>query len=153
MKQIEDIEKNFMLWYNEWKQYDTFFHSYIKDNSENMKEKVAEVISSEDTDQIYDFYLNIKAYPEMYSRDLSFLLNRVITCYNLIKESVNINEKICEELDSLKEKSKLPIRFVIKNGKAEPLDKNLIDNTIKYIKEGLKSQEIVDFIKKIRKQE
>ena len=118
--------------YKEFKEYSNFFIPYTETVKENILNQ--ELLDSLTTpEKIEEFMLENNLLPQYYSLDMERLKERLITCYEDLKDFIEIPQEVKEEMDTIIQmKTKMIFKIVAQKPEAiDPSHIELIKNEIK----------------------
>lgn len=145
----KQLQNNFNTIYKEWKEYNTFFHQYIKSKEDSVKDKIKDILDNpEDSEKILEYFYDTQSYPQMYKADLNLLSLKLVTTYNAVKDDIEVSEEIRKEVEELDKSQKSPQRFIVRAGKAEAINQEDIDRTMKLMRENIKVTGVLDNFRK-----
>lgn len=136
--------------FKEWKEYRDFFFSEIDRQNKAVKESVPEIVSNlTDTEKILEFFYDTRLYPMMYETDFNLLSFKLVTIYQTLKDDIKVDDEAQKEIDNLLKGYKSSQKFVVRSGKAEPINPELIEAAKKQFKNSVEDKKILEEFEKI----
>ena len=86
----------------------------------------------------------------MYEGDFNLLSLKLVTVYDTVKDDVELSEEQQKELDELLKGYRSTQRFVIRSGKAEPINEELIEKTKEQFKKQVQDKELLKGIQDLK---
>lgn len=123
----EQSLNTFELYWSNYKKYQTFYENYEKNQLEGMKEQIEHLMESANTEEeAIKFIFNVKAYPNMYARDINTLKEQLLVAYDFVQDLPEISPETKTEMAELIKKRDKPL-FIIEGDKATEVDTDRIE--------------------------
>lgn len=147
----KQLQNKFNTVFKEWKEYKDFFLSNIEEQNEKVKTVVPDLAQNlDDEDKILQFFYDTRLYPKMYEGDFNLLSLKLVTVYDTVKGEVEVSEDQQKELDDLLKGYRSTQRFIIRSGKAEPINEELIEKTKEQFKKQVQDKELLKGIQDLK---
>lgn len=123
----EQSLNTFELYWSNYKKYLNFYQNYEKKQMAGMKEQIESLMESANTEEeAIRFIYDVKAYPNMYARDINTLKEQLLVAYDFVQDLPEISEETKTEMAELIKKRDKPL-FIIEGDKAIEVDTEKID--------------------------
>lgn len=147
MEDIEVVKEIFETAYTEFKEYEAYLNSQIK-NIEKGREGFQKfaIENKNNLELIFERMFEVNEKPALQKNDLIKLQNKLIYMYEIVKDVIDIPKEVREEINSL---PKPRLSYKIDNGEAVEINKDMNKEIRKHVREN--SKDWVNFIIKSNK--